>query len=345
MDKLSAMQTFVQIVEAGSFTRAAERMQLPKARVSQRLQALEAELGVRLLERTTRALRLTNDGRAYHERCVQLLADLEEAEQALRGDHARPSGVLRVDVVAAIARHVLAPALGDFSRHYPELAVHLHSRDRISHLLEDGIDCAIRGGPLPDASHVAISACTVHLGLYAAPECLARPGTPQAPEVLARLPRLGWVDQRSGGVLPWRLARDDGAGFDVPGLPTLAFDDGDAAIAAALGGAGVVVAAPFAVRAAVQSGTLCPVLPAWEAGQRTVSVLWPSRRQRSARLRCFVDWAVERLRHDPALALRPRDLVPAGTGRPKPRRPRQEAKGQRHHAADDSGSGTGPVKG
>ena len=302
----------MQIVEAGSFTRAAERLLVPKARVSQRLQALEAALGVRLLERTTRALRLTDDGRAYHERCVRLLADIEETEQALRGGHARPGGLLRVDAVAAVARHVLAPALEEFGRLYPEMAVHLHSRDRIGHLLEDGIDCAIRGGPLPDASHVARSACTVHLGLYASPGCLARHGTPTEPEALARLPRLGWLDQRNGGVVPWRLQRDGGPGIDVPGVPALAFDDGDAAAAAAAGGAGLVVAAPFAVRALVDAGALRPVLPQWEAGRRTVSVLVPSSRQLSARVRCFVDWAVERLRHDPALALRPHDLVPDG---------------------------------
>jgi DNA-binding transcriptional LysR family regulator len=311
MDKLTAMHTFVQIVSAGSFTRAAERLLVPKARVSQRIQALEAVLGVRLLERTTRTLRVTDDGRAYHERCLQLLADLEETEQALRGGHARPRGLLRIDAVAAIARHVLAPALDEFGRLYPDLTVHLHSRDRISHLLEDGVDCAIRGGPLPDASHIARSAAVVHLGLYASPACLARHGAPLEPEALARIPRLGWLDQRRGGVVPWRLQRDDGSEIEVPGVPAMAFDDGDAAIAAAAGGAGVVVAAPFAVRALVGAGQLSPVLPQWEAGRRTVSVLLPSSRQLSARVRCFVDWAVERLRHDPALALRPRDLTGA----------------------------------
>lgn len=311
MDKLTAMQTFVQIVSAGSFTRAAEQLLVPKARVSQRLQALEAALGVRLLERTTRALRLTDDGRVYHERCLQLLADMEETEQALRGGHARPRGLLRVDAVAAIARHVLGPALAEFGGLYPDLAVHLHSRDRISHLLEDGVDCAIRGGPLPDASHVARSAGVVHLGLYASPGCLDRHGVPREAEALERMPRLGWLDQRGNGVVAWCLERDDGSRVDVPGVPALAFDDGDAAIAAAVGGAGVVVAAPFAVRGLVSAGLLTPVLPQWEAGRRAVSVLLPSSRQLSARVRCFVDWAVERLQHDPAMALRPRDLAGA----------------------------------
>lgn len=312
MDKLSALHTFVQIVEAGSFTRAAERLGIPKARASQRLQDLESDLGVRLLERTTRALRLTDDGRAYHARCVRLLAELEEAEQTLRGQHGQPRGHLRVESVAALARHVLAPALGDFHRRYPQLTVHLGSSDRISHLLEDGIDCAIRGGELPDAGHVARRVCSVHLGLYASPQCLARHGLPGGPAALAERPRLGWMASRGGGVEPWRLVHLDGRTVDVPGVPALAFDDGDAAVAAAAGGGGIVVAAPFAVRLLVGRGELVPVLPEWTAGARPVHVVYPSSRQLSMRVRCFVDWVVERLQADPALALRPHDLVDAG---------------------------------
>ncbi|MEN9418105.1 MAG: hypothetical protein RI988_1725 [Pseudomonadota bacterium] len=314
MDKLSALQTFVQIVEAGSFTRAAERLGIPKARASQRLQDLESALGVRLLERTTRALRLTDDGRAYHARCARLLAELDEAEQALRGRHGQPRGHLRVEAVAAIARHVLAPALGDFHRRYPQLTVHLGSSDRISHLLEDGIDCAIRGGELPDAGHVARRVCSVHLGLYASPQYLARDGLPDGPDALVDRPRLGWMASRGGGVETWRLVHADGRAVDVPGVSALAFDDGDAAVAAAAGGAGIVVAAPFAVRSLVRRGELVPVLSEWTAGQRSVHVLYPSSRQLSMRVRCFVDWAVEHLQSDPGLALHPRDLVEVARG-------------------------------
>jgi DNA-binding transcriptional LysR family regulator len=316
MDKLTAIQTFVQIVDAGSFTRAADRLQAPKARVSQRLKDLEAALGVRLLERTTRALRLTDEGRSYHARCLQVLADLEETEQALRGRHGAPRGRLRVDALAAIARHVLAPAIGEFRQRYPGLDVHLRGSDRIGHLLEDGIDCAIRGGELPDAGHVGRTVVSVHLGLYASPACLARHGEPADPGALADVPRIGWLAQRGSGIEPWRLTREDGgAVFEVAGEPALAFDDGDTATAAAVGGAGIVVAAPFAVRALVREGALVPVLPQWEAGRRPVSILYPSSRQLSARVRCFVDWATERLRADPAMALRPRELA----GRPATR--------------------------
>lgn len=308
MDKLTAMHTFVHIVDAGSFTRAAEHLDVPKARVSQRLQDLETALGVRLIERSTRALRLTDDGRAYYERCVRLLADIDEAEQALRGHHGHPRGVLRVESVAAIARHLLAPALGDFSRQYPEITVQLRGSDRISHLLEEGVDCAIRGGDLPDSSLIARHVCTVRLGLYASPECLARHGMPDDPLALARCPRLGWLSHRSGGTVPWRLSHADGSAVAVPGVAALAFDDGDAAVSAAVGGAGIVVAAPFAVLDLVRRGRLVPVLPQWEAGQRPVHVLYPSSRQLSARVRCFVDWAVEHLRREPTIALQPRDL-------------------------------------
>ena len=309
MDKLTAMQTFVQIVETGSFTRAAEQLGVPKARASQRLRDLEDSLGVRLLERTTRALRLTEDGRAYHERCVRLLAEIDEAEQALRGRHAQPSGQLRVEAVAAIARHVLAPALADFHRSYPLLSVHLGSSDRIAHLLEDGVDCAIRGGELPDSGHVARRICSVQLGLYASPECLARHGEPRDPAALAALPRLGWLAARGGGIVPWQLWREEGDAVEVPGVPALAFDDGDAAVAAAVGGAGVVVAAPFAVRSRVLCGELLPVLPDWTAGRRPVQVVYASNRRLSTRVRVFVDWAVQLMQADAAMGLHPRDLV------------------------------------
>jgi LysR family transcriptional regulator for bpeEF and oprC len=164
---------------------------------------------------------------------------------------------------------------------------------------------------------VARSVGVVHLGLYASPGCLDRHGAPREPEALSNMPRLGWLDQRGGGIfVPWRLERDDGTQTDVPGVPARAVGDSDVAVAAAAGGAGVVVAAPFAVWALVVAGRLSPVLPQREAGRRTVSLLLPSSRQLSARVRCFVDWAVERLRHDPALALRPRDLAGAQDGQP-----------------------------
>jgi len=308
MDKLTAMQTFVTIVDSGSFTRAAERLDLPKARVSQRLRDLESVLGVRLLERSTRALRLTDEGRAYHERCVRMLAEIDEAEQALQGRHGQPQGQLRVEAVAAIARHVLAPALHDFRQRYPGMTVRLGSSDRLSHLLEDGIDCAIRGGDLPDSRLVARPVCTVHLGLYASPDCIARHGRPRDPAALADWPRLGWFAPR-GGTVPWRLRREGAEAVDLPGQPALAFDDGDAAVAAAVGGAGLVVAAPFAVAALVRAGALQPVLPDWTAGQRAVHVLYPSARQLSARVRCFADWAIARLRAEPALSWSPSELA------------------------------------
>jgi LysR family transcriptional regulator for bpeEF and oprC len=314
MDKLSAMLTFVQIVETGSFTRAAEQLGIPKARASQRLRDLEDSLRIRLLERTTRALRLTDEGRAYHERCVRLLAEIDEAEQALRGRHAQPSGQLRVEAVAAIARHVLAPALADFHRRYPLLSVHLGSSDRIVHLLEDGVDCAIRGGELPDARHVARRVCSVQLGLYASQDFLARHGEPRDPAALAALPRLGWLAARGGGIVPWQLWCDEGHAIEVPGVPALAFDDGDAAVAAAVGGAGVVVAAPFAVRSRVLCGELRPVLPEWTAGRRPVNVVYASNHQLSARVRVFVDWAIQLMQADATMSLHPRELVALRAG-------------------------------
>lgn len=144
MDKLTAMATFVKVVDAGSFTRAADALGLPKARVSQRVSDLEKHLGVRLLNRTTRALSLTHDGSAYFDKCQVLLQQIDELEATLRGGTATPIGRLRVDSLITIARWVIAPRLHDFQARYPRIQLRLSSSDRISNLLEDGIDCTIR---------------------------------------------------------------------------------------------------------------------------------------------------------------------------------------------------------
>lgn len=296
MDKLTAMQTFVRVVESGGFTRAAESMNLPKARVSQRIAALEAVLGLRLLQRTTRSVRPTADGQAYYERCRLLLAEIEELEQSLRGDARAPAGLLRVEVLASFGRAVLAPALMDFQALHPGIALYLGSSDRIVHLVEEGVDCAIRGGELADSSLVARHLCDVHFGLYASPDWLARRGAPASPAELAAADCIR--------AAPWTLTRGPQA-VVVDGASRLAFDDEDAALAACVGGAGVSAHARFAVDRQVRRGELVPVLSEWAAGVRPLQVVYPSGRHLSARLRAFVDWTVDLVARTPSLRWRP----------------------------------------
>ena len=290
MDKLAAMATFAHVVQAGSFTRAAALLEPPKARVSQRVSDLERHLGVRLLQRTTRTLKLTEDGQAYFEKCQQILLDVEALEGALKGGTAAPGGRLRVDALVSIARWVIAPRLHEFQRRYPGIVLRLGSSDRISHLLEDGIDCAIRGGELADSSLVARHLCDVRLGLYAEPAYLASVGAGlRHPRDLAALQRLSWFSGRHRDAFAWQLF-SGGDTFDVAPTEGAQFDDPDVAMEACMAGGGICPGAPFAVEPAVRAGRLVPVLPAWAFAPRAIHIVYPSSRHLSARVRCFADW-------------------------------------------------------
>ena len=302
------MASFAKVFETGSFTRAAMAMGLPKARVSQRITDLERLLGVRLLHRTTRALGLTEEGRAYVDRCRQILGEIDELEGALHGGLATPIGTIRVEALASIARWVLAPRLTDFQRRFPGIVLRLGSSDRIINLFEEGIDCAIRGGALDDSTLVARHVCDVHLGLYAAPGYLQASLPVEHPEDLRRHKRISWFNARGGGHFAWRLQsrRED---IEVTGGECLLCEDPDVAIAACLAGSGICPGAPFAVESYVQSGALQPVLAQWQFAPRPIHVLYPSGRHLSARVRSFVDWSFDVMRASPSLAKTPLALA------------------------------------
>jgi len=307
MDKLSAMVTFARVVEAGSFTRAADVLALPKARVSQRVSDLERHLGVRLLNRTTRALKRTEDGRAYFAKCQVILQEIEELEEALRGGTVEPRGRLRVEALVSVARWVIAPRLQEFQAHYPHISVHLGSSDRIRHLLEDGIDCAIRGGALEDSSQIARHACDVRLGLYAAPSYLEAAGAVQHPRELTDHRRLSWfVGQRHP--FAWRLEAATDA-FELPAGDGLQFDDPDVAIASCMAGSGICPGAPFAVEAWVRAGALVPVLPYWSFQARPIHIVYPGNKHLSARVRCFVDWSIALMKASQSVRMSPSELA------------------------------------
>ena len=308
MDKLTAMRTFVQVVDAGSFTLAAQRMQAPKARVSQRIQALEAALGVRLLQRTTRTTTVTEDGRAYYTQCVRLLGEIENVEHSLRGVDAHPSGVLRVEMLASVARWIVGPVLPTFLRRYPHIELRMGCSDRVADLLDEGIDCAIRGGVLSDSSLVARHVCDVHLGLYAAPGYLERSGTPHSPDDLAQQIGLGWFQARTGEIKSWRLVCGT-ANTSLTWAPVAVFDDGEAAVAACVAGAGIVLAPPFAVARLVREQVLHPVLPQWSAQALPLHVVYPSSKHLAPRVRCFVDWVISQIQQHPHVAIHPSALA------------------------------------
>ncbi|NIJ69173.1 LysR family transcriptional regulator [Xanthomonas sp. 60] len=291
MDRFEAMRAFTRVVETGSFTKAAQTLQLGRTRVSERVQQLETHLRVRLLNRTTRKVALTAEGALYYPRAAALLLELEEAEGRLLQARATPRGRLRIDVPSPFARLLLMPALPDFHARYPDIALHIGVSDREVDLIEDNVDCVIRGGVPSGLSLVARPIGTLFFALHAAPSYLQRHGTPLHPRELDAAPHrlIGFLRPRTGRPRTLRLQRD-GEVVDVQGGQHLAVDDGDAYLAAGLAGLGLVCVPEYMSAAPAAQGALVPVLGDWQAPSMPMHVVFPPNRHGSQRLRVFIDW-------------------------------------------------------
>jgi LysR family transcriptional regulator, regulator for bpeEF and oprC len=293
MDRLVAMQTFVQVAELGSFSGAAQVLKVPNATVSIRVAQLEQHLQVKLLARTTRRVSLTEDGAAYLERVQRLLNDLVEIESGLSGATQTPRGRLRVDVPAAAGRHVLAPALPDFMARYPGIVIDIGSSDRPVDLLAEGVDCVIRGGQTHDDSLVARSLGAFDVITCAAPSYLARHGTPAAPQDLQRHLCVNFFSAKTGRVFAFEFERN-GEKVEITGPHQVAANDADTYVEAGMAGLGIMQSPRTRrLQEVLDSGRLVPVLADWSAGQLPLYVMYPRNRHLSARVRVFVDWVVE----------------------------------------------------
>jgi len=294
MDRFSAMQAFARVVETGSFTKAADTLHLSKTSVTQLVQQLEARLRVRLLNRTTRKVNVTADGAAYYERVVRLLADLDDAETGLSSASAVPRGRLRVDVPSPFARTILIPALPAFHLKYPEIQLDLGVSDRMVDLIDENVDCVVRGGELTDLSLMARHIGDLQLGVYAAPSYLERAGTPSHPHELDDTHHriVGFLWARTGKVFPYAMHRD-GERVTVLGRYVLSVDDGNAYLAAGLAGLGVLWLPDYMSRDPVARGELVPVFESWRLDPMPMYIAFPPNRHVSAKLRVFIDWVVE----------------------------------------------------
>lgn len=307
IDKLAAMTAFITVVESMSFTDAAEKLGVARARVSQRVSDLEQYLGVRLLQRTTRSLQLTEEGKLYFAQCQEILQEIDSLEETLKGSANAPSGHLRIEALASVARWIIAPQLHHFKKLYPNITIHLGSGDRISHLLNENIDCAIRGGHLPDSSLIARHICDVSLGLYAAPEYLEEFETPQHPSELEQHQLLSWFSNQRE-FFAWKL-KTNGDTYDILNGQGLEFDDPEIAIATCQAAGGICPAAPFAVEESLRAGKLVTVLPDWSFQPRPMQLIYPSKRQLSVRVRCFIDWALQQMKEHKSMHMNPQELV------------------------------------
>jgi DNA-binding transcriptional LysR family regulator len=293
MDRFDAMQAFARVVETGSFTKAAETLHMSKTTVTQLVQQLEARLRVRLLNRTTRQVNVTADGAAYYERVLQLLADMDDAETSLSVAAASPRGRLRVDVPSPFAQMILIPALPDFYARYPDIQLDMGVSDRIVDLINENVDCVVRGGELKDQSLIGRHVGDLQLRVFAAPSYLERWGTPAHPKALEDTPHriVGFLWSRTGKPLPYAMHRGDER-VTVHGRHALAVDDGNAYLAAGLAGLGVMWLPDYMSVAHVARGALVPLFGDWRLDSMPMYIAYPPNRHVSAKLRVFIDWIV-----------------------------------------------------
>lgn len=295
MDRLTVMQSFIAVAEAGSFTVAAERLGLTRAMASRHVQVLEDRLGVRLLQRTTRRVSLTEAGLGYLERARRLLADFDEAETEARGERMAPRGTLRVNAPVSFGRTHLAAALPAFIERYPDLAVEVTVNDRVVDLIEEGYDVAVRIGRLSDSSLVARRLGSATTMLAASPDYLARHGTPRHPDEVAAHRCIGYA--YSPGTQ--RLVHTDGREATVRFEGSLSANYGDLIAEAAAGGAGLVIQPDFILRPYLASGRLVRVLPDWSRQDLGIYAVHHQSRHVAAKVRAFVDHLVDCFRDSP----------------------------------------------
>lgn len=306
MDRFDAMQAFARVVEAGSFTKAADTLSMSKTTVTQLVQQLEARLRVKLLNRTTRKLSVTADGAAYYERVVRLLADMDDAETSLSSASALPRGHLRVDVPSPLARMILVPALPAFYARYPDIQLDMGVSDRTVDVIGDNVDCVVRGGELTDRSLMARRVGDLQLGVYAAPRYLELAGTPLHPRELEDTHHriVGFLWSRSGKTFPYAMWLGEER-IEVQGRYVLSVDDGNAYLTAGLAGLGILWLPDYMAKAHLASGELVRLFDGWQLDSMPLYVAFPPNRHVSAKLRVFIDWVAELMaQHAPVDARR-----------------------------------------
>lgn len=294
MDRFDAMQAFARVVETGSFTRAADTLHMSKTSVTQLIQQLEARLRVKLLNRTTRKVNVTAEGALYYEHVVRLLADMDDAESSLSGDAVLPRGRLRVDVPSPLASLILIPALADFHARYPDIQIDMGVSDRIVDIIDQSVDCVVRGGELTDQSLVARHVGDLRSGIYASPGYLERVGRPAHPsEIEGSAHRIvGFLWARHGKALPYPMRRGAESVL-IQGRPVLAVDDGNAYVAAGVAGLGLLWLPDYMAKAHVARGELVSLFEDWQLDSMPMYIAYPPNRHISRKLRVFIDWIIE----------------------------------------------------
>lgn len=293
LDRLEAMALFVRVVERRSFTAAAADLEVARSTATDVIRRLEARLGTRLLDRTTRHVEPTPEGQEYYQRCLSILAEVEEAEGALRG--AGPTGALRVDAPGVLTRNLLLPRLPEFTARYPGIFLQLGQGERLVNLVREGVDCVIRAGAAEDSSLVMRKLPDLQEITCASPAYLAEHGVPKGIEDLAGHRAVGFLSTRTDAVLPLEfLVAGEVREVKLPSA--MVANDAETVSELALLGYGLVQAPRYRFRADLAAGRLVEVLPDCPPPPLPLALYYPQNRHLSARVRVFADWVVEVLR-------------------------------------------------
>jgi DNA-binding transcriptional LysR family regulator len=289
MDRFDAMRVFTRVVERRSFSLAADDLGLPRSTVTDAVKSLEARLGVRLLERTTRQVRPTLDGEAHYRRCLSLISDLEDAEGAFGG--ARPKGMLRLEVQGTLARHFLLPNLPGFLAQYPDIEINMSESDRWIDLIREGVDCVLRFGHLPDSDMIARQVVVLERLTCAAPNYFARYGMPTDAGALDGHTMIGIRSLTTGRLRPMEFMVGDTL-REIPLPVVMSVTGPESYLATARLGLGLVQVPRFHAETDLANGTLIQVLPDCPPPSVPVSLLYPRNRQLSPRVRVFIDYVM-----------------------------------------------------
>ena len=293
MDRFEEMQTFIRVVKAGSLSAAAERLDIAKSAVSRRLAELEARLGVQLLTRTTRRLNLTENGRQFYQRCLTILSDLEEAEQAITSGDIALTGTLRIAAPLSFGITHLSPVLNAFLQLHPELKLDLDLNDRTLNFMEEEVDLAIRIGRLADSSLVARRLAATQLIVCASPDYLAKHGEPTHPQALEEHIALSYSYAESQH---WQFIKPDQTTVSVRMNYRMRANNGDVLLKAAIDGLGILQTPDFIGAEAIEQGRLIPILTDYELPAGAIYAIYPKQRYLPQCTRSLIDYLVERFK-------------------------------------------------
>jgi LysR family transcriptional regulator for bpeEF and oprC len=296
LDHLHAMRIFLRVAELGSLTAASEDLGYARGAASAVVKDLEAYLGVQLLERTTRSLRLTEDGQDYAARARAILSDVTSLEEEIGAAERRARGLLRVQIPPGLARRIVAPALRRFFDAHSEVKIHVVSRNAVPDFVGDRLDAAVYVGDLPDSAIVARLVGRIPSLTVAAPAYLARAGQPGHPNELSHHRTVAILSSATGQPVPLRFRRGTESLSVTPEGP-VAFEGSDAAVAAAVSGLGIVQLASYLVYDEVKSGALVPVLSDWRAPGADARLLHPPHRFKPMKLKVFEEFLVDLNQH------------------------------------------------